>query len=91
MLSNREIKRREIYKANQKLIRVLGDFKKAQQEFLYATNQLALDELDKPNALVKGVHNAKFKSAVKNYIKTYGEKVGLERYIAQLKEWEAKD
>lgn len=91
MLSNRDIKRREIYKAQQKLIRVLGDFKKAQQEYLYATNQLALDELKKPNALVTAVHKQKFKSAVKQYINLYGEKIGLEEHIAQLKQWKVED
>lgn len=91
MLSNLEIKRKEIYKANQKLLKVLGDFKKAQCDYLKATNQLALDELDKANSLVRGVHNLAFKTAVKKYMQVYGEKVGLERSISQLKAWECKD
>lgn len=91
MLTNAQIKSRELYKATQNLIKILGNFKKAQQDLLLAMNECALAEICHFNAIKKGVVMQKCKWAIKHYIKVYGDKFIEEEHIEQLKNWQPND
>lgn len=91
METNYQIKKKELYKANNKLIQVLGNLKKAQNDLLASMNKCALLEVTHANALKKGVAMMDFKSCLKHYFKVYGDKVILEEHIDELRNWSAKE
>jgi len=91
MLSNKEIKRKEIFKKTQELIKVTRDFKKAQSDLLLALNDCAQAEVCHYNKLQKGVVELRFKGAVKHYFRVYGQKMIIEEHIQELKNWKAED
>lgn len=91
MLSNKQIKSREIYKTKQELIKATGELKKVQQDYLLATNEVALCEFRKDNKLKQGVIALKFKSATTRYFKAYGRYVGLQEQLSRLTAWKAED
>lgn len=91
MLSNKQIKSREIFKTKQDLIKATGELKKAQQEYLLATNEVALSEIRKDNALKKGVVALKFKGAINRYYKAYGRYIGLQEQLSKLTQWKAEE
>lgn len=91
MLNNREIKSKEIYKAKQRLLRVQGDFARAQKELLLALNECALSEYRHDNKLKSGVVMLKCKNAISRYMRTFGEKFGIEEHLSALYKWEPKD
>lgn len=87
MLSNGQIKRREIFKLNQKLLKLYGDLKKAQNDMICSINQCAMDELDKANSLKVGVHKLDLKRTIKRYTDLYMNIKVLERDRADLENW----
>ena len=91
MLSNREIKSKEIYKAKQKLLRVKGEFKQVQNDLLIAMNECALSEYRHDNKLKQGVIALKCKNAISRYMRVYGEMFGIEEHLSALYKWEPKD
>jgi len=91
MLSNSQIKQRELYKENQRLIKIIGEFKRAQNEMLLALNECALSEIRKDNKLKQSVINLRMKNAIKRYFNLYGEKYMCEEHIQELKEWKTVD
>lgn len=91
MERNKQIKRKELFKANQRLIKVLANLKKAQSDLLVALNNCALMEVTHANALQKGLTMMSFKSCLKHYFKVYGDKFILEEHIDQLRDWKAID
>lgn len=88
MLTNRQIKSRELFKASQSLIKVNGNFKKAQHDLLCAFNECALSEYRKDNKLKKSVVSMKCKSAIKYYFSVFADKVALEEQIQRLRAWQ---
>lgn len=91
MLSNAQIKTREIYKVKQELIKARTRFRDAQQDLLLALNECALSEYRNDNKLKKGVVTIKCKSAIKEYFVAYGKKLGLEEHLQSLYDWKAED
>jgi len=92
MIKNKDIKRKEIFKATQDLIKVTRDFKHAQQSLLLALNDLALLEVThEKNPLKRSWKELNFKHQLKHYFKVFGDKLLLEEHIDQLKNWEVKD
>ena len=71
MLSNARIKQKEIYKIQQKLIKLYGELKDAQNKMIYAINQCALDELQKANLLKVSVHKLELNQSIKRYTNLY--------------------
>lgn len=91
MLTNKQVKSREIFKTKQELIRATGELKKAQQDYLLATNEVALSEIRNDNKLKKGVIELKFKGAINRYFKAYGKYIGLQEQLSKLTQWKAED
>lgn len=91
METNKQIKKKELFKANQRLIKVLGDLKKAQNDLLVSMNNCALLEVTHANSLKKGVAMMDFKLRLKYYFKVYGDKVIIEEHIDQLRDWKAEE
>lgn len=89
METNYQIKKRELFKANQKLIQTLGNLKKAQNDLLASMNNCALLEVTHANSLKKGVAMMDFKACLKHYFKVYGDKIILEEHIDELRNWKA--
>lgn len=88
MLSNSQIKRREIFKINQRLLKLYGDLKKAQNDMIVSINQCAMDELEKANNLKVGVHKLDLKRTIKRYTDVYMNIKALERDRADLENWQ---
>lgn len=91
MLSNARIKQKEIYKIQQKLIKLYGELKDAQNKMIYAINQSALDELQKANLLKVSVHKVELKQAIKRYTDLYMNVKILENDRDELQNWTPKD
>lgn len=91
MLTNKDIKHRQLFKLNQQQIKILGELKQAQNDMIVSINDCALVELDNENVLKRGVIAQKMKFAVKRYTKMYMEYVVLQRDIETLKQWKAQD
>lgn len=91
MLTNKQIKSKELYKVNQELLKVYGEMKKVQNDYLCATNEMAMAEYRKDNVLKKKVIELKFKSAIKNYFRVYARKIGLEEQRSALQQWKTED
>lgn len=87
MLSNAQIKQRELYRQRQNLIKLCGEMKRAQEEMLLALNECALSELRKDNKLKQGVITLRMRSAIKRYFACYGAKYNCEQHIQELQDW----
>lgn len=91
MITNKQIKNKEIYKTKQQLLKLRGLFKEEQHELLLALNEMALSEIKHYNVLKQGVVNARLKSAIRTYINRYGEITLLEEHLQKLFDWSATD
>lgn len=91
METNYQIKKKELFKANQRLIITLGKLKKAQNDLLVALNKCAVLEVEHANQLKKSVAMLEFKQVLKHYFKVYGDKYILEEHISQLRDWSATE
>lgn len=87
METTKQINKKELFKENQRLIKVLGELKKAQNDLIVSLNKCALLEVTNANKLKKSVAMLDFKHQLKHYFKVYGDKFITEEHIDKLRQW----
>lgn len=91
METNYQIKKKELFKESQRLIKICGNLKKVQSDLIASLNKCAILECGKANQLKKSIAMIEFKQCLKSYFRVYGDKMICEEQIEKLRNWTAKE
>jgi len=91
MLTNEQIRKKEIYKCQQRQIKLNGELKQAQADLIASLNECALAEVCKYNPIQKKYAEYKCKSSLKCYFKVYGQVYLNQEHINELLTWHCED